>query len=109
MADHETDGGEMPHGSPKGSEPGDRPAPIRWMSTTEAAEFLGVTLRTLYRFIDSGDLAAFKFGRVIRLRADDVETFIEASRIAPGSLDHLYPDTRARAADVGRSQSPVET
>ena len=41
---------------------------IRWMSTKEAAEHLGVTLRSLYRFIDEGDLVAYKFGRVIRLQ-----------------------------------------
>ncbi|MHB8594336.1 MAG: helix-turn-helix domain-containing protein, partial [Acidimicrobiales bacterium] len=54
---------------------------IRWMSTKEAAERLGVTLRSLYRFIDEGSLAAFKFGRVIRLKEDDVESFIESCRI----------------------------
>ena len=57
---------------------------IRWMSTKEAAEHLGVTLRSLYRFIDEGGLAAFKFGRVIRLKADDVDAFIENCRIAAG-------------------------
>ena len=65
---------------------------IRWMSTKEASEYLGVNLRTLYRFIDEGELAAYKFGRVIRLKADDVERFIESARIAPGTLEHLYPD-----------------
>ena len=73
---------------------------IRWMSTKEAAEHLGVTLRSLYRFIDEGSLAAFKFGRVIRLRAADVEQFIESCRIAPGSLEHLYPELKGSA--VGR-------
>ena len=29
---------------------------IRWLSTKEASERLGVTLRTLYRFIDEGRL-----------------------------------------------------
>ena len=66
--------------------------PIRWMSTKDAAEYLGVNLRTLYRFIDDGDLVAYKFGRVIRLKAEDVDRFIEASRIAPGSLEHLHPE-----------------
>jgi hypothetical protein len=28
---------------------------------------------------------------VIRLKASDVDAFIEASRIQPGSLAHLYP------------------
>jgi excisionase family DNA binding protein len=69
--------------------------PIRWMSTREASERLGITLRTLYRFIDEGQLDAYKFGRVIRLKEADVEGFIEASRIAPGTLEHLYPEPRS--------------
>lgn len=65
---------------------------IEWMSTNTAAEHLGITTRTLYRFIDEGLLPAFRFGRVIRLQRRDVDDFIERSRIQPGSLDHLYPD-----------------
>ena len=67
--------------------------PIRWMSTREASDRLGVTLRTLYRFIDEGSLPAYKMGRVIRLKADEVDAFIEGARITPGSLEHLYPET----------------
>jgi len=67
---------------------------IRWLSTRTASERLGVTLRTLYRFIDEGQLAAYKFGRVIRIKETDVEAFIEAARISPGSLEHLYPEPR---------------
>jgi excisionase family DNA binding protein len=74
---------------------------IRWMSTKEAAELLGVTLRSLYRFIDEGSLAAYKFGRVIRLKEPDVERFIESCRIEPGSLDHLYPELKRAGADGG--------
>jgi excisionase family DNA binding protein len=69
---------------------------IEWLSTQDAARRLGVTPRTLYRFIDLGDLPAYRLGRVIRLKADDVDAFIEASRIEPGSLEHLYPDTSPR-------------
>jgi len=64
---------------------------IRWLSTREAASRLGVTLRSLYRFIDEGDLAAYKFGRVIRLKEADIDRFIESCRIAPGDLEHLHP------------------
>ncbi len=74
---------------------------IRWMSTRVAAEYLGVTLRSLYRFIDEGDLVAYKFGRVIRIQEVDVDRFIDASRIAPGSLEHLYPEVK------GNGRSPV--
>lgn len=74
------------------------PDPIRWMSTRETSERLGVTLRTLYRFIDEGQIAAYKLGRVIRLKESDVEAFIEASRIPPGALEHLYPEPRKEPA-----------
>ena len=67
---------------------------IEWYSTAEAARRCGITTRTLYRFIDQGDVPAYRFGRVIRIKATDVETFIEASRIEPGTLEHLYPDAK---------------
>ena len=79
---------------PGGTPPADvADEPIRWFSTAEAANRLGITPRTLYRFIDEGQLAAYRFGRVIRLKATDVDTFIETCRIEPGTLEHLYPDT----------------
>lgn len=59
---------------------------IEWMNTSEAARRLGVTPRTLYGFIDSGELAAYRFGRVIRLREDDLEAFIDKCRIMPRTL-----------------------
>ena len=67
------------------------PDPIRWMSTSEAADYLGVNTRTLYRLIDEGDLPAYKLGRVIRLQESDVLAFVERARIKPGALEHLYP------------------
>lgn len=67
---------------------------IIWLSTLKAAHRMGITTRTLYRFIDRGDLPAYRFGRVIRLRLDDVDGFIERSRVEPGSLEHLYPEAR---------------
>ncbi len=64
-----------------------------WLSTQEAARRLGVTARTLYRFIDHDELPAYRMGRVIRVKVVDVEAFIEGHRIEPGSLEHLYPDS----------------
>ena len=66
---------------------------ITWLSTAAAAGRLGITPRTLYRFIDEGQLAAYKFGRVIRLKQDDVDAYIESCRVEPGSMRHLYPET----------------
>jgi excisionase family DNA binding protein len=70
-----------------------------WLSTKEAAARLGITLRSLYRFIDEGDLAAYKFGRVIRVKVEDVDRFIESCRIQPGQLEHLYPPLKVSDTD----------
>ena len=67
-------------------------AEIHWLSTAEAAKRLGITPRTLYRFIDQGDIPAYRFGRVIRLKAQEVDTFIDSCRSEPGTLEHLYPE-----------------
>ena len=48
-----------------------------WLSTEHAARRLGVTARTLYALIDKGELPAYKMGRVIRLRAHEVDAYID--------------------------------
>jgi len=75
---------------------------IVWLSTAEASTRLGITPRTLYRFIDEGQLPAYRFGRVIRLQQSDVDAFIERSRIQPGTLEHLYPEV------AGTSTSEID-
>ena len=68
---------------------------IEWLNTDQAAKRLGITARTLYRFIDEGQVPAYRFGRVIRLKQTDVDLFIEECRIDPGSLGsgQNNPDT----------------
>ncbi|MEM9034342.1 MAG: helix-turn-helix domain-containing protein [Actinomycetota bacterium] len=71
-----------------------------WLSTKAAAERLGVTPRTLYRFIDEGQLPGYRMGRVIRLKQADVDAYIETCRIEPGTLEHLYPEVQGADADA---------
>ena len=73
---------------------------IVWLSTLKAANRMGITTRTLYRFIDRGDLPAYRFGRVIRLQLADVDRFVEQCRVEPGSLEHLYPEARPQDLEV---------
>jgi excisionase family DNA binding protein len=70
-----------------------------WLGTKDASARLGITLRSLYRFIDEGDLPAYKFGRVIRMKVEDIDSFIESCRIRPGQLEHLYPPLKGTDAD----------
>ena len=46
-----------------------------WLKPIDAARRLKIPTRELYRLIDSGELPAYKFGRVIRLLAGDVEEY----------------------------------
>jgi excisionase family DNA binding protein len=71
----------------------DAAAPV-WLGTQEAARHLGITTRTLYRLIDEGEIAAYKLGRVLRLRLADVDAFLESARVQPGDLEHLYPERK---------------
>lgn len=72
-----------------------------WLSTKEAASALGLTPRTLYRLIDEGQLPAYRFGRVIRLKQSEIDDFVGSSRIEPGELEHLYPESApAESAEV---------
>lgn len=61
-----------------------------WLGAPGAAKFLGINLRTLYALIDSGQLEAYRFGRVYRLKTKDLDTFIESARVKPGDLRHLH-------------------
>ena len=74
-----------------------------WLGTKSSAEYLGITPRTLYRLIDEGQLTAYRFGRVIRVKQSDVDDFIRESRVEPGSLKHLYPEPR-----VGNDEDAVD-
>ena len=60
-----------------------------WLSTKQACARLGVGLHLLYRLIDHGQLPAFKVGRLIRIRTVDLDRYIEAAKIEPGTLGHL--------------------
>jgi len=71
-----------------------------WLGTTAAARYLGITPRTLYRLIDQGHVPAYALGRVYRVRRADLDTYLEAARVQPGTLGHLHG-----AGAIGRERS----
>ena len=81
-----------------------------WLSTEDTARRLGLTTRTIYRFVDIGQLPAYRFGRVFRFKVSDVDTFIESSRVEPGTLKHLYPDpVPARPSSDDEAESDADS
>ena len=69
--------------------------PPAWLSVQGAAAELEVTTRTIYRFINDGKLAAYRIGRVYRIRRSDLEDFLHAAALQPGDLSHLVYDSRS--------------
>ena len=53
---------------------------MTWFSTPQASRALGVNPTTLYRWIDQGRIPAYRFGKLIKVRPADLETFIEGAR-----------------------------
>jgi excisionase family DNA binding protein len=73
-----------------------------WLSVQHAAQVLGVVPRTVYRLINDGQRRGYRIGRVVRVRSEDLERYLDSARIVPGSLDHL-----GKAAVVGLAIDPV--
>lgn len=79
-----------------------------WFGTPEAAAYIGITQRTLYRLIDAGAVPAYEMGRVIRIKRSDLDAFLEASRVQPGELRHLNPPrSRPGAPTTSRPLTPM--
>jgi len=80
-----------------------------WLGTREAARRLGLASRTLYRLINVGKLPAYRFGRVIRLKGCDLDTFVERSRIGAGTLATDQEDSSSGATRAKRAGCDVAT
>lgn len=76
-----------------------------WLSVQAAASELEVTTRTIYRFINDGKLAAYRIGRVYRIRRTDLEQFLNGAAIRPGDLDHLVDDGKETRSPRARSSN----
>lgn len=55
--------------------------PLGLLNRAQAAEYLGVSERHIQRLWEERRLAAVKVGRFVRWRREDLDAFIESSRI----------------------------
>lgn len=63
------------------------------VTTTQAAEVLGVHAATVRDMIRTGELGATKVGREYRISPEDLADYYEANRSNPGSHDPSIPGT----------------
>ncbi|QFU94273.1 helix-turn-helix domain-containing protein [Amycolatopsis sp. YIM 10] len=55
----------------------------KYLNVSDAAVYLGTSVRFIRRLIAERRIAFHKFGAHVRLAVDDLETFVEASRVEP--------------------------
>ena len=55
------------------------------LTLAEVSDALGVSTRSIRRFIADGRLKAHRIGHVVRVDPSDVMTFFDAGRIVPAS------------------------
>ena len=58
---------------------GTGPVP-RLLRVDEVASILGVSLKTVHRRIDAGELVVIRDGRVVRVHPNDLERYVAARR-----------------------------
>ncbi len=51
-----------------------------YLSLEEVAEHLGVTYQLIYKLVRSGELPAARLGRIYRVGAKDLETYLEKAK-----------------------------
>lgn len=51
------------------------------IGTDEVAQLLGLTPRTVYALVNRGALPAYRIGRLVKFRPEEVAKFIDRSRI----------------------------
>jgi len=65
----------------------------RWVSVTDVAEHLGISRDTIYRWIETKGLPAYRVGRHWKLKLEDVDRWVrqgganEAASVRRGSED----------------------
>ena len=58
------------------------PTDETFLTVQEVAELMRVSTMTVYRLIKAGDLRAARIGRSLRLRASEIQAYLERETIA---------------------------
>jgi excisionase family DNA binding protein len=61
-----------------------------FISIKEAAKLLDIKESTLYVWAERGEIPSYKFGRLVRLKKDDIEAWAESRKVIASSVIHLH-------------------
>ncbi len=54
----------------------------QWLTTSQVANMLGLGMTKTYELLKE-ELPSYRFGRVIRVHKNDIETWLEANKVVP--------------------------
>jgi excisionase family DNA binding protein len=75
----------------------------RLLTPEDVAQHCGLSRKAVYRAIERGELPAAKLCSRLRIRPEDVETWIDASRLAREPRSRLIPPAHVPAPGGLRS------
>jgi excisionase family DNA binding protein len=52
----------------------------RWLTTTDAAQYLGISPAALRKRVERGEVSSHKLGRRLWFKVDDLDALMEAHR-----------------------------
>ena len=73
----------------------------RLLTAAEVADQLRVSTMTIYRLIRSGELPAVRVGRNYRVRANELEAYLQGQVVDPATLDLEGMAADDRQGDAG--------
>lgn len=71
---------EIDRSKPRGDSRACTQANKEWWSPKELHEWLGCGRTKIYELLQSGEIPSYRIGRLVRVRKEDVELFLERSR-----------------------------
>jgi excisionase family DNA binding protein len=79
------------------------------LTSEEAAEFLGVSLRTIRYWVATRRIPYFHLGRFIRFKPADLTAFLESGRVDPLSTDGPCRASATHAPGGGSAEWPLRS
>jgi excisionase family DNA binding protein len=79
----------------------------RWYSANEIAEHLGITVTTLYKWLQGKELPAHKVGRLWKFKIDEIDAWVKSDKSS--SSNQKQEEKFDRSAKCVHRKSTVPT
>ena len=57
----------------------------KWLNVEDITEALGINKMTVYRLLEAGTIPSYRFGRLYRIKPEDLDAYIRDSRVSPAA------------------------